>query len=148
MLKKVCLLLLLETFASSSSYGASPFDLTHVSYSINCKLEEASKTLSGIEKISFFTGERSYKKLYLNILQHYHPNYFSVDSVRVDDKSAVFKIPDTPDKDLLEITPEDSLSPHSEANIFLRFSLRFGDNAEDYNAGFEGGNFYCQGMLP
>lgn len=129
----------------TSSLAIVNFDISDVSYDIDNRLDESTKTLTGVEKITFKTGANSYKSIYFSIKQNYNPGFFYVDSVQVNGKSVTFSIPE---RELLRIDMKEPLPPWGPVEVKLGFTIKFGDNLDDYNAGYEGGNFYCHDCYP
>jgi hypothetical protein len=145
MIKKLAIFLLFFFVNSSLLWGAVPFDISNVSYEIDSKVDDQKKILNCFERITFETGEKSYKAVYFYVYQRYNIAYFLLDSAKINEKPVTFSWSDSA---LLSLFPKDSLPSNSRMEVKLYFTITFGDNWETYNAAFEDGNFYCSECYP
>lgn len=143
----MCVILIM-TLCFSSSFALPNFDISNVTYDIESKLDDSQNLLKGQEIVSFITGEKTYSELWFYIYQHSHPTFFCLDSAFVNGKCSEFLIPELGNKDLLKIPLEDTISPHSSVTAKLYFSLRFGNDPDEYNAFRWVGDFYCGEFYP
>ncbi len=132
----------------TSAFADVAFDISQVSYEIDSRLDEGRSSLRGSEIVSFVTGEKTYSELYFYVYQNSHPSFFSLDSVSVNGQRATFSTPDTAHKDLVRISPADTIPPHSQARVKLDFSLRFGGDLDEYQAALWAGDFFCADCYP
>jgi hypothetical protein len=142
----ICALVLALSF--TSSFAGVAFDISQVSYEIDSRLDEGLTSLQVSETVSFVTGEKSYSELYFYIYQNSHPSFFSLDSVSANGQPATYSTPDTANKDLVKISPADTIPSNSQVRVKLDFSLRFGGDLDEYQAACWAGDFFCAECYP